>query len=99
MAEFDGFDFIITEEEDILLVIYARKGNPKNPFIELQKEQKCIVLYRNDEDVVTLEDISEQVMNILNEETALLITEVVPTENELEQEVKQVYVAKIKKEA
>jgi hypothetical protein len=95
MSEFDGFDFIITEEDDVMLIIYARSGNPENPSIELKPEKESVILYRNKDDVVTLESVSKDVFGILSEEKALLITEVVPTENELEQEIKQVYEAKI----
>ncbi len=96
MAEFDGFEFIITEEDDVMLVIYARKGNQENPLVELNPKKNSVVLYRNKEDVITLENVSKEVFEILREEQVLLITEVVPTENELENEIKQVYEAKIK---
>ena len=95
MAEFDGFDFIITEEDDVMLVIYARKGNQENPVVELNPQNNSLILHRNKDDVVTLENVSKEVFDILNEEQVLLITEVVPTENELEHEIKQVYEAQI----
>ena len=97
MADFDGFEFIVTEEDDIMLIIYARSTNPENPEVELNKEQKSIILRRNNNDVVTLEDVNDKIINNLSEETVLLIAEVVPTDNPLEHEVKQVYNAVIKK--
>ena len=96
MADFDGFEFIITEEDDVMLIIYARSTNPENPEVELNKEQNSIVLRRNSSDVVTLEGVEDKILNNLSEEKALLIAEVVPTENPLEHEVKQVYNAVIK---
>ena len=96
MAEFDGFEFIVTEEDDVMLVIYARSGNPENPTIELDKSAHRVILERNPADVVTLEQVDDKILEILAEENVLLITEVVPTENPLEHEVKQVYNAIIK---
>ena len=96
MADFDGFEFIITEEDDIMLIIYARSTNPENPEVELNKEQKRVILRRNSTDVVTLENVEDKILNNLSEEKALLIAEVVPTDNPLEHEVKQVYNAVIK---
>lgn len=96
MADFDGFEFIITEEDDVMLIIYARSSDPENPQVELNKEQKRIILRRNSTDIVTLENVEDKILNNLSEEKALLIAEVVPTENPLEHEVKQVYNAVIK---
>ena len=96
MAEFDGFEFIVTEEEDVMLMIYARKGNPENPMIEINEPNKSVILHRNPNDVVLLENIEPNTLNILREETALLIAEVAPTENPSENELKQVYEAAIK---
>lgn len=96
MPDFDGFEFIITEEDDVMLIIYARSSDPENPQVELNKEQKRIILRRNSTDIVTLENVEDKILNNLSEEKALLIAEVVPTENPLEHEVKQVYNAVIK---
>ena len=96
MPDFDGFEFIITEEDDVMLIIYARSSDPENPQVELNKEQKRIILRRNNTDIVTLENVEDKILNNLSEEKALLIAEVVPTENPLEHEVKQVYNAVIK---
>lgn len=96
MADFDGFEFIITEEDDVMLIIYARSSDPENPQVELNKEQKRIILRRNSTDIVTLENVEDKILNNLSEEKALLIAEVVPTDNPLEHEVKQVYNAVIK---
>lgn len=96
MADFDGFEFIITEEDDVMLIIYARSTNPENPQVELNKEQKRVILRRNSTDIVTLENVEDKILNNLSEEKALLIAEVVPTDNPLEHEVKQVYNAVIK---
>lgn len=95
MADFDGFEFIVTEENDVMLIIYARSSNPQNPTIELNAGAKKVVIYRNPDDAVTLEEVEDNVLQILSEEDALLIAEVIPTENPLEHEVKQVYNAKI----
>lgn len=96
MADFDGFEFIVTEEDDLMLIIYARSGNPDNPEVELDKNGKGVTLRRSSTDVITLEDVGDKILEILNEENALLIAEVVPTENPLEHEVKQVYNAIVK---
>lgn len=95
MADFDGFEFIVTEQEDVMLIIYARSSNPVNPTVSINKQEKSVILHRNQNDVVTLEKVEDNILDILSEENALLIAEVIPTENPLENEVKQVYEAKI----
>ena len=95
MADFDGFEFIITEENDVMLIIYARAGNPEKPVVKLDLEHNSIVLYRNQKDVVTIENVEKEVLDILSKENLLLITEVVPTKNPLEQEFSQAYGARI----
>ena len=97
MAEFDGFEFIVTEEEDIMLIIYTRKGNPENPAIEIDEQTKSATLHRNPNDIVALENIDPSAFEILREESALLIAEVAPTENPEENEIKQAYEAVIVK--
>ena len=95
MAEFDGFEFIVTEEDDVMLIIYARSGNPENPAVEMVSKKKQIILHRNSKDIVTLENVDDNVFENLNGEKVLLIAEVMPTENPLENEIKQVYNARI----
>lgn len=95
MAEYDGFEFVVTEEDDIFLVIYARVGKPENPAIKLDAAKKQVILYRNSSDTVVLENVADNVLENLSEEKALLITEVIPTDNSAEHEIKQVYNARI----
>ena len=42
----DTFDFIINDEDEVLLLIFAREGDPKDPVIEINPETKTAILHR-----------------------------------------------------
>lgn len=95
MAEFDGYQFLVTEENDVMLIIYARSGDPENPTIEYDKANRTALLHRNQTDDIVLENLTDTVLENLSEEPILLVTEVLPTENPLEHQVKQIYKARV----
>ena len=55
--DFDTFDFLINDEDEVMLLLYQREGEPLNPHIELDAEEKSALLYRNDDDNIFLSDI------------------------------------------
>ena len=54
--DFDTFDFLINDEDEVMLLLYQREGEPLNPHIELDAEEKSALLYRNDDDNIFLSD-------------------------------------------
>jgi len=76
MAEFDTFDFLINEEDEIMLLLYEREGEPSSaPHIEINTEEKSALLYRNDTDVLELEGIEDNILDSIQDADKLLICE------------------------
>ena len=69
------FDFVINEEDEVMLLIYARDGAPSNPFIEISPEDKTAILHRNDNDEILLENIDDEVIDSLHDADTLLVCE------------------------
>lgn len=95
MKDFNTFEFMTTEENEVLLLLYARITEPLNPTVKLDYENHKIILHRNDEDEVMLENIENSVFNDLQDEVGLLVCELSPTENDEETEVIYAYEADI----
>lgn len=95
MTDFNTFDFMITDENEVMLLLYARDTAPQNPKAKLNYEEHSIILTRNGEDVVTLENIENEVFDDLQDENTLLVCEIEPTENEDESEIVYTYEADI----
>ena len=81
---FDTYDFIINEEDETMLLLYAREGAPENPSISVDIENKKAVLIRNDNDTISLDDVPDEVLDSLQDADKLLICEL-SIENEPEQ--------------
>ena len=43
---FETFDFLINDEDEVMLLLYQREGEPQNPHIEIDEEEKAALLYR-----------------------------------------------------
>ena len=44
--EFNFFDFVVNEEDEAMLLLYARDDEPQAPRIELDIDNRAAVLYR-----------------------------------------------------
>lgn len=89
------FDFLISEENEVMLIIYARDIAPEDPIVRLNPEQKNVELYRRRNDAFTLESVSDDVFAILKNEEKLLVCEILPTEDPDETEIVYTYEALI----
>lgn len=89
------FDFMISEENEVMLVLYARDIAPENPIVRLNPEAKTIELYRLKNDAFTLENVDEEVFELLKNAENLLVCEILPTENPDETEIVYTYEATI----
>ncbi len=73
--DFETFDFLINDEDEVMLLLYQREGEPENPHIEIDVEEKAALLYRNDNDILELNDISDDVLDSLQDADKLLVCE------------------------
>ena len=95
MPDFNTFDFMVTDENDVMLLLYARETAPENPTVTLNKDEHSIILTRNQEDVLTLEDVEDEIFDNLQDDTTLLVCEIEPSENEEDAEIVYTYEAEI----
>jgi hypothetical protein len=73
---FDTFDFLVNDEDEVMLLLYERDSEPvSNPRIEFNEEEKSAFLYRNDDDVLELNDIEDSIFDSIQDEDKLLICE------------------------
>ena len=74
--QFDTFDFLVNDEDEVMLLLYEREGEPvSSPRIEFVLDEKSAFLYRNDDDILELNDIDDSILDSLQEEDKLLICE------------------------
>jgi len=83
MADFNTFDFLINDEDEIMLLLYERADEPSlNPRIEFDTEEKAALLYRNDNDIIELNGIEEQILDSIHDADKLLVCELSRKEDE-----------------
>lgn len=92
---FDTFDFLINDEDEVMLLLYERESEPKNPRIELDAEDNAALLVRNEKDSLLLKDISAEVFDSLQDADTLMVCELSRSENEKETEIVYAYEAEI----
>lgn len=95
MADNQSYDFIISDEGEVILILHARDTTPENPAVHLVTEEHEVQIYRNKQDALTLKYVDSDVFNNLIEEESLLICEVKPTSNPDETEIIYTYEAPI----
>ncbi|MCQ2741562.1 MAG: hypothetical protein MJ210_05580 [Alphaproteobacteria bacterium] len=96
MENFETYDFLINDEDEVMLLLYEREGKPdKTPYIEVNIEKKACYLTRNENDVVDLKDIPDDILDSLQETDKLLICELSKEENETDTHIVYAYEAEI----
>ena len=92
MADLDTFDFIITDQGDVMLIIYARETEPHlRPVVRLNPTEHLIEFYRTDTEAMTLENVSDDVFKNLKDKDSLLVCEINPDSNGNPEEAEIVY--------
>lgn len=95
MANNNTYDFIISDENEVMLILYSRDTAPENPAVRLNANEHIVELYRNAQDALTLQYVDSEVFSNLEEEDNLLVCEIQPTENPDETEIVYTYEAPI----
>lgn len=93
---FNTFDFLINDEDEVMLLLYEREGEPQNPHIELDTEDNAALLVRNNNDNLLLKDINAEVFDSLQDADTLMVCELSRSENEKETEIVYAYEAEIR---
>ena len=73
---FDTFDFLVNDEDEVMLLLYERENEPvSTPRIEFNLEEKSALLYRNEDDILELNDIEPDIFDSIQDADKLLICE------------------------
>ena len=91
----NSYSFLISDENEVMLIIYARDIEPEQPAVRLNPEEKNIELYRRINDAFTLEKVEDDVFELLKDEDNLLVCEILPTPDPDETEIVYTYEAPI----
>ena len=95
MINNNTYDFIISDENEIMLILHSQDGAPENPTVYLDAEYHTVELYRNDHDAITLERVDSEVFDLLADKSSLLVCEIQPTANLEDTEITCTYDALI----
>lgn len=91
----NAYDFVTNDEDEVMLLLYAREGEPKNAVITINPENHSAVLRRNENENFILEDIPSDVLDSLQDADSLLICELSREENEADTQIVNAYEADI----
>ena len=94
-GDFETFDFLINEEDEVMLLLYARDGEPGKASVELDKDEGIAVLNRGNDDVIMLKDISAEVFDSLEDADNLLVCELSKDEDSSKTKIIYAYEAEI----
>ena len=89
------YDFLINDEDEAMLLLYARNGEPQDAAIEIDYDNKAAILHRRPDDRIDLEGISDEVLDSLKDADKLLICELSVEEDEKDTNIVYAYEADI----
>lgn len=93
--EAQTFDFLINDEDEVMLLLYAQESEPKDARIELNPEEKSAILSRNENDDIMLSDIPDNVFDSLVDADKLMVCELSAEDNEYDTKIIYAYEAEI----
>lgn len=93
--EFETYDFLINDEDEAMLLLYVRPGEPKESTIDINREERSGILHRNAEDDIVLQDIPAEVIDSLTDADKLLVCEMSIEEKEEDTQIVYAYEAEI----
>lgn len=95
MTDTDMFDFVVNDEDEVMLLLYVREAEPKNATIHLDCKNKSAILNRNETSVLNLEDIPADILDSLQDSDKLLVCELSIEEDETKTQIIYAYEAEI----
>ena len=89
------FDFIVNDEDEVMLLLYSRDSKAQNAFIEISADEHSAILHRNENDSVLLQNIEDNIIDSLQDADTLLVCELNPDENQEDAQIVDAYEADI----
>ena len=94
-TNFNTYDFLINDGEEVMLLLYAQTTTPKDSFFELDKNTASATLFRTPDNALTLNDIPSEIIDALQNVDNILICELNKTEKEEDTQIVHAYEASI----
>lgn len=91
----DTFDFMVNDEDEVMLLIFERSGTPQNPTFAVNPNDNTAILHRNDNDEIFLNEVPDEIIDSLQDADNLLVCELSHTEKEEDAKIVNAYEADI----
>ncbi len=91
--ELNTYDFVVNDEDEVMLLLHAQDSEPHNARIEIDMEEKSAVLVRNENDEILLEGIDDNILDSLQDEDKLLVCELKIGEKDEDTQIAYAYEA------
>lgn len=89
------YDFLINDEDEVMLLLYVHEGEPSDSSIEIDMENKSAVLHRTPTDEIFLDGIPDDVLDSLQETDKLLVCELSVEKDDKDTKIVYAYEAEI----
>lgn len=93
--DLETYDFLINDEDEAMLLLYVRPGEPQDPVIDLNTEEKSAVLHRNPQDEILLQDIPDDILDSMQDADKLLVCELSAAAEDKDTEIVYAYEAEV----
>ncbi|MFI3242180.1 MAG: hypothetical protein R3Y43_06400 [Alphaproteobacteria bacterium] len=95
MIDTSLYDFVINDEDEVMLLLYVKEGEPLNSTIQINFTEASAILNKNEDTTITLEDIPADILDSLSETDKLMVCEMSVEEDETKTEIIYAYEAEI----
>ena len=75
MTDLATYDFVVNDEDEVMLLIYAAETEPSDPKAVLDPDAHSVELQRNDQEQLLLEDVPDSIFDSLADADKLLVCE------------------------
>lgn len=93
--DFETYDFLINDEDEVMLLLYVRDGEPADASFEFNLDDKSAVLHRNPQDNISLSSLPDDVLDSLQDADKLLVCELSIESNDKDTQIVYAYEAEI----
>ena len=94
-SNFNTYDFLINDENEIMLLLYAQDAPAQKSILELNISDSSATLYRDPNTTLPLKDIPPEYLEALQNSNKLLICELNKTDKDEDSQIVYAYEAEI----
>ena len=89
------YDFVVNDEDEVMLLLYAGENKPADAKIVLDVENNSAELFRNENESIVLDGVPDNIFDSLADADKLFVCELSNTENEEDSKIVYAYEADI----